>query len=68
MDQTSTGPPGKAQGSNGYNSVATSLKSGATLKKGHTIIRVFRSLVDAQDFVSSLGVDLVEKTAQSAKA
>ena len=39
-----------------------------TVKKGHRIIRVFRSLVDAQDFVTSSGFDLTEKTAQKAKA
>ena len=38
------------------------------VNKSHRIVRVFRNLVDAQDFLSSLGVDLVEKTAQNAKA
>ena len=39
-----------------------------TVKKGHRISRVFRSLVDAQDFVTSSGFDLTEQTAQKAKA
>ena len=38
------------------------------VNKTHRIHRVFRSLVDAQGFVSSSGVDLVEKTAQNANA
>ena len=37
-------------------------------KKKKQIYRLFRSLVDAQDFLSSIGADLVEKTAQNAKA
>ena len=38
------------------------------VKKKQKIYRLFRSLVDAQDFLSSLGADLVEKAAQNAKA
>ena len=36
--------------------------------KGKKIRRCFRNLVDAQDFVTSSGFDLIEKTAQNAKA
>ena len=38
------------------------------VKNKQKIYRLFRSLVDAQDFLSSLGADLVEKAAQNAKA
>ena len=38
------------------------------VKKGKEKIRVFRNLVDAQDFVTWSGYDLIEKTAQKAKA
>ena len=35
---------------------------------GKKLRRCFRNLVDAQDFVTSSGYDLIEKTAQKAKA